>query len=161
MADLEIERKFIIRKPLNLDGFERVDMVQTYLISDVGTRRIRMTKCNSVKKYYFTQKLRQTHLVCIEEEREIDENEYNLLLLQADTTRNPIEKSRYYYHYEGHVFEIDVYPFWQRQCVMEVELGDEGETVCFPPDIEIIKEVTSEPSYKNFALARSVPKEII
>lgn len=161
MSNLEIERKFVIRKPLELERFARIDIVQTYLISDVGTRRIRMTEKDNVKKYYFTQKLRQTHLTCMEDEREIDENEYNLLLLQADATCKPILKSRYYYHYKGHIFEIDVYPFWQRQCVMEVELRDEGETVCFPPDIEIIKEVTSEPSYKNFALARSVPEEII
>ena len=44
MSNLEIERKFVIRKPLELERFARIDMVQTYLISDVGTRRIRMAE---------------------------------------------------------------------------------------------------------------------
>ncbi len=161
MANLEIERKYIIRKPLILETLERADMVQTYLTSDVGTRRVRSVQKGSVKKYYFTEKIRRTARTCIENERQIDEKEYELLLLQADPTRNPICKTRYYYPHAGLTFEIDVYPFWQKQCVMEVELQQEEQEISFPPDIEIIKEVTSDRAYKNFALAKTVPEEIL
>lgn len=161
MANLEIERKFIIRKPLILKDLERADMVQTYLTSGVGTRRVRAVQNGDVKKYYFTEKMRRNDLTCIENEREIDENEYKTLLSEADPARNPILKSRYYYPFACHVFEIDVYPFWQKQCVMEVELADEMQAVSFPPDIEIIKEVTEDRTYKNAALAQRVPQEIL
>ena len=160
MASYEIERKFIVRKPLCLNALERSDMVQTYLASQVGTRRVRSVEKQGVKRYYFTEKIRQTALTCIENEREIDENEYQKLLLEADLTRHTIVKSRYYYPYAGLLFELDVYPFWQKQCVMEVELTAEDQAVSFPPDIEIIKEVTADKAYKNVALAKAVPEEI-
>ena len=76
-------------------------------------------------------------------------------------TRSPVEKRRYYYPYAGLTFEIDVYLFWKRQCVMEVELEREDQAVSFPPDIEIIREVTGDKAYKNFALAAKVPEEIL
>lgn len=161
MANLEIERKFIIRKPLILKELEYVDMVQTYLQSDCGTCRVRQVQKDGVKKYYFTQKIRQNDTTCIENERQIQEKEYVQLLKEADTTRFPVEKRRYYYRYAGLIFEIDVYPFWQRQCVMEVELESEGQEVSFPSDIEIVREVTGERAYKNFALAAKVPEEIL
>ena len=44
---------------------------------------------------------------------------------------------------------------------MEVEMESENEVVSLPPDIEIIREVTYQKEYKNFALAKSVPQEII
>ena len=160
MANFEIERKYIIRKPLMLNALERADMVQTYLLSTAGTRRVREVKKSGVKKYYFTEKRRKNHLTCIENEREIDEIEYKTLLLQADPARNAIIKSRYFYPFEGLTFEIDVYPFWEKQCVMEVELGAEDQSFCVPPDIEIIKEVTADKAYKNVSLAKAVPEEI-
>lgn len=160
MINLEIERKYIIRKPLILSTLKRADMVQTYLLSTTGTRRVRSVETDGVKKYCFTEKNRQTARTCIEKEREIDENEYKTLLLQADPTRNAIVKSRYYYPFEGLTFEIDVYPFWEKQCVMEVELEAEDQAFCVPPDIEIIKEVTADKAYKNVSLAKAVPEEI-
>ena len=160
MDNFEIERKFIIRKPLSLNDLKRADMEQTYLVSEMDTCRVRMVKIDNVKKYYFTQKVRQNNLTCIENERQIDENEYKSLLLQADPARNTIYKSRYYYPYGGLIFEIDVYPFWERQCVMEVELTSEDQAILFPPNIQIIKEVTDDKDYKNVALAMAVPEEI-
>ena len=161
MANLETERKFIIRKPLILKELEYADMVQTYLVSDYGTRRVRQVQKSGVKKYYFTQKIRQNDLTCIENERQIGEKEYCELLKEADSTRSPVEKRRYYYPYAGLIFEMDVYPFWSRQCVMEVELEREDQAVNFPSDIEIICEVTGDKAYKNFALAAKVPEEIL
>ncbi len=161
MTQVETERKFIIEKPLALNGLEYADMVQTYLISERSTRRVRMTKTGDVKKYYFTEKVRQSALSCVETEREIDEKTYFLLLEEADKSRNPVQKRRYYYPFEKWMLEIDVYPFWQKQCVLEVELKSEGEDVRFPPDIKIIKEVSFEREYKNYALAKSVPAELI
>lgn len=161
MQNVETERKFIIRKPLALSGLEYADMVQTYLVSERGTRRVRAVQTGNVKKYYFTEKIRQSALSALETEHEIDEKTYLSLLKEADMERSPIQKRRYFYPFEKWVFEIDIYPFWQNQCVMEVEMRGEDEVVSLPPDIEIIREVTYQKEYKNFALAKSVPQELI
>ena len=158
---LEIERKYIIYIPSFLDRLERAEMVQTYLVSDVGTRRIRMVQRGDVKKYYFTEKIRKTARTCIENERETDETEYQSLLFQADPRRRAVEKTRYYYPYNGLIFEIDVYPFWNKQCVMEVELTGEEQRFELPPDVRVVREVTEDRAYKNVSLALTVPEELI
>lgn len=157
----EIERKFIIKIPDGIKGLPYKDIEQTYLVSDSGTRRVRCMKSGNVKECYFTEKHRQTDLACEEKERRISETEYREYLRLADPARKTVYKTRYYYKFEGQMFEIDVYPFWQKQCVMEIELPTEDTPVLFPPDIIIIKEVTSDPSYKNAALAKAVPAESI
>jgi CYTH domain-containing protein len=50
-------------------------------------------------------------------------------------------------------FEIDVYPFWQDQAVVEIELSQPDTPVEFPDFLELIREVTDDPSYRNRALA--------
>lgn len=161
MTQLEIERKYIIRKPAILKDLERVAIRQTYLTSPKGTRRVRSWEKDGVKKYYFTHKKRISALSCEETEREITENEYLEWMRQADPSRTTILKTRYFYPFEGQMFEIDEYPFWQKQCVMEVELTDETQAVLLPADIEIVREVTADKAYKNFALAKAVPEELI
>lgn len=56
-------------------------------------------------------------------------------------------------------YEIDIYPEWSKQAILEVELRDENETIYFPDFINIIKEVTDDDSYKNYNMAKSMPKE--
>jgi CYTH domain-containing protein len=55
--------------------------------------------------------------------------------------------------HENQYFEIDVYPFWNDRAIMEIELSNADDNIVFPEYIDIIKEVTSDPSYKNAALA--------
>ncbi len=161
MKGMEIERKFIIRKPKCFKGLRYVDMVQTYLVSESGSERVRAIQNGDVKEYIFTRKIRRTALSCEETEYKISENDYQTLLKRADPSRTSIEKRRYYYEYQGQTFEIDVYPFWRKQCVMELELQSEEQGIVFPPDIEIIEEVSHLGEYKNAALARHVPEEMI
>ena len=59
------------------------------------------------------------------------------------------------------MFEIDVYPFWNDRAIMEIELDDEGQEIIFPPEIQIIREVTSDKRYTNSSLARQVPYDNI
>ena len=41
-------------------------------------------------------------------------------------------------------FEIDIYPEWDKQAIMEIELNDEKEAINVPKMIKIIKEVTED-----------------
>lgn len=55
--------------------------------------------------------------------------------------------------YKGQYFEVDVYPFWNDKAIAEIELSDENASIVFPKQIRVIKEVTTDESYKNAFLA--------
>ena len=61
----------------------------------------------------------------------------------------------------NHTFEIDIYPFWGDRAIMEVELSSEEEAFTVPAGIEIIKEVSDDKRYKNAALAKEIPNDVI
>ena len=42
---------------------------------------------------------------------------------------------------------------------MEIELRDEAQEVVFPKGIRVIREVTGDARYGNFAMAREMPVE--
>lgn len=75
-------------------------------------------------------------------------------LMEADTTKRPIRKTRYCLTYENQYFEIDIYPFWSDKAIVEIELHDENEEINFPKQITVLKEVTNDASYKNASLAQ-------
>ena len=95
----------------------------------------------------------------IEVEREIGQSEYERLLLKADPERKPIEKDRYCLRSGDYLFEIDVYPFWNEQAILEIELTDESQSFPWPEGIVCIREVTEDRRYTNSALARRIPEE--
>ena len=165
--NLEIERKFLIRYPAEsvlktIPACDRSAIVQTYLESEPGvTRRVRMRSYCDGTKYYKTEKIRRTTLTCDEFEGEITKNEYESLLESADKSRRPVKKERILLKSGNHTFEIDIYPFWGDRAIMEVELSAEDETFTVPAGIEIIKEVSDDKRYKNAALAKEIPNDVI
>ena len=162
MPPYEIERKYLIVRPVEtlLQKSSRVlQITQTYLKAEEGTARVRRIEENGRATFVETRKKRITDLTRIEEEREISEEEYLELLKQRDPARQTIEKTRYCLPYEGHLFEIDVFPFWSRQAFMEVELTSEKESAPLPPEIAVIREVTADRQYTNHALAKKIPPE--
>ena len=160
---IECERKFLIRMPRKefLSHTQKSEIIQTYLLSTRGvTARVRSRAYESKTVYTHTEKRRLSSLSAVENEREISKEEYNALLRElTDKTRMPIQKTRYTLPFGTHLLEIDVYPFWQRQAVLEVELASEEEKVSFPKEIEILREVTSDAAYKNVSLSKSIPEE--
>ena len=87
-------------------------------------------------------------------EETITPAQYSALLAQADPARRPIEKTRYVLPHEGHVIEVDVYPFFADCAIAEVELCSQEEAFSLPACLRVIREVTNDPAYKNAALAR-------
>ena len=90
----------------------------------------------------------------LEEEQRISKEEYLRLLLQADPKRRAIVKTRYCLMYKGQYLEIDIYPDWEKEAILEVELVEENQKVTLPRFISVIKEVTDDPSYSNANLAK-------
>lgn len=155
----EIERKFLITYP-NVSLLEsdplcrKVEIEQVYLISDPGEEiRIRKRGENGHFIYYETHKKMLDGMKRMSTERRLSQSKYRHLLKRADPDRRMIRKTRYCLTYEHQYFEIDLYPFWDSQAILEIELMDETEDVVFPPQIKIIKEVTDDLSYKNASLA--------
>ena len=157
---LEIERKFLIEYP-DLKWLEsqpncrKVDIIQTYLKSKPDEEiRVRQRGADGSYIYYETIKRTVTGMKRVEIERRLTQKEYLGRLMDADTTRRQIRKTRYCLMYENQYFEIDVYPFWTDRAIAELELADEQQPVVFPKKLKIIREVTDDPAYKNAALAK-------
>ena len=157
----ETELKFLIEYPdtdflAAQPGCVRWDIEQIYLTSpEPGfVRRIRRVEVNGETHYFRTFKRRISDLTAQEDEGELTPEAYNAYALEADPDRRPIVKTRYRIPYEGHILEFDIYPFWQDQAIMEIELEDESVQPAIPSYVSIIRDVTADPAYKNHALAR-------
>lgn len=160
----EIERKYLIEYPdinlLEKYADSKSEIAQTYLKTDNGlTSRVRKRTTDGVTKYIFTEKKRITDVKCIENEREIGSEEYEKLLKLSDPERRTVEKMRYCIPFNGRVVEVDVYPFWNDRAIAEVEMEDENEEVVLPDFIKVIRDVTAEKAYKNYAIAKEIPTD--
>ncbi|MCD8110990.1 MAG: AAA family ATPase [Clostridiales bacterium] len=156
----EIERKYLIRYPdiswlESLPNCQRVEIIQTYLNSANGDEvRVRQRGIDGNYVYFKTTKRRISGLKRVELEKRLTKEEYLTSLMDADTTKRQIRKTRYCLMQEGQYFEIDIYPFWKDRAIMEIELNREDDEILFPEEIEVIQEVTEDDSYKNFNLAK-------
>lgn len=157
---MEVERKFLIEYPdiswlESMPSCQKVEIIQTYLSSDPSEEvRVRQRGLDGNYIYFQTIKRSIDGLRRVEIERRLSQREYLSLLMNADTTRRQIRKTRYCLTYENQYFEIDIYPFWNDRAIVELELSDENARISFPEKLTVIREVTDDPSYKNAALAQ-------
>ena len=159
----EIERKFLIRRP-DRDWLCRhasaSQITQTYLKIVPGeSARVRKRVYGDHISYTHTMKQKISDMRRVEREIEISQEEYEKLLKQAHPARRTIEKERWVLNYHNQAFEIDLFPFWEKQAYLELELESEEQEIDFPPDIEILREVTADKRYTNAALAKEIPDE--
>lgn len=163
---IEIERKYIIELPdieliKGSESFSESRILQIYINSEpFVTHRIRRREFSDRVVYTETKKRRIDKMSAEEEEREITENEFNLLRGNIKQGTKPLNKTRYTFYYQGQLFEIDLYPAWKRSCILETELSSRDESVEFPGFIRVAREVTGNPAYSNAAMARAFPKEL-
>lgn len=165
--NFEIERKYIIKMPdldLLKNKSDRVlSITQTYLgqNSEGFNCRVRKIIENGKTEYIFTEKRAVSSIKRIENEYKIDENRYNSLIENRLKERNIIEKTRYCVNKNGFTYEIDIYPFWKNQAVMEIELENEQIIPKSLDFIEVLKDVTFDKRFSNFALSKTIPDEIL
>ena len=156
----EIERKYLIEYPdiKWLEGnstCQRIEIIQTYLKSRSDEEiRVRQRGVDGHYIYFQTIKKKVSNLKRVEIERRLSQAEYLNFLMDADTSRKQIRKTRYCLTYKNQYFEIDIYPFWNDKAIAEIELSDENAEIVFPKQIKVIKEVTDDDSYKNASLAK-------
>ncbi|MBR3429766.1 MAG: AAA family ATPase [Clostridia bacterium] len=158
---MEIERKYLIFRPRlqtleQMPNCECVDIVQTYLKSEdpAEERRIRQRGSNGSYVYFMTRKRKTDGIKRVEIEERLSQEEYIALLVEADPAYRTIHKKRYCLSENGLYYEIDIYPEWKDKAIMEIELHDEDQKIVFPEEIDVIREVTSDPAYTNHEIAR-------
>ncbi len=154
---IETERKFLIKLPseeqLKAHQTVKSHIVQTYLkrTDPEVERRVRQRGINGEFSYYYTEKKKLSDCSRDEVERRITKDEYLSLLVEGIAT---VRKDRYCFFYENQYFELDVYPDWENEAILEIELTSEGQEVKLPCWLDVIKEVTGDDRYKNANLAK-------
>lgn len=161
---LEIERKFLIYYPdisvlARAEGYNKTEIEQTYLKNDGSPFGGRVRKRGTDGKHTYTKTYKRTITAVrrVEIEEEITREEYVFLLKEADPASRTVKKQRHCFLYEGKLFELDIYPFWNDRAILEIELESEDAPFLMPPFIEVVKEVTQDTRYRNRSIAKSVP----
>ena len=147
LLSLEVERRWLVKIPDNIEDFSYHTIEQAYLAPESGFQgRIRRLD----DRFIYTEKARTGNsVVRIENEREITEKEYNEY--RKHTILNIVKKKRYIIPYGGLKFEFDIFENTVESgyAVMEAELTDETVQVTLPDFIEVIAEVTEDSYYTN------------
>ena len=158
---LETRRKYLIRYPdLRLletrPNCQRVEILQAYLRSEIPGEviRIRQRGHDGSYLYFKTRKRMIDGGKRIELEERLTRREFEDLLQQADPDYRVIRKERYCLSENGLYYNIDIYPEWTDQALMEIELYNSDDQVCFPDGIEVIREVSGEKEFTNPYIAR-------
>jgi len=148
--NIEIERKFLVDHPPDLENFSSEEILQGYLLI-TDEKEIRIRKKGDT--YYQTVKVGEG-LSRKEIEREIGKFQFEDLWPETEGKR--IEKRRYRIHYDTILIELDVYAGKLTGLIIaEVEFGSEEESRLFEPPPWFGPEVTYDDRYKNKNLALS------
>lgn len=157
-APPEIERKFLVEMPdlsevEKLPGCRRVEIEQAYLPT-ANDERLRVRKwVEDGQAIYYKTRRRRLNGKKIEVEERLTQRGYKEMLEEAGSALQLLHKTRYSISYDGQLFQLDLYPFWQDQAVVKLEMNEENGQVRLPPELKPIREVTGERAYKDYTLA--------
>lgn len=161
---VEIERKFLIEYPdidmlINNPHCKKVEISQTYLkYAGQDKLRVRKRVTDGQCIYIKTIKKKISDIKRTEIEELITADEYDRLINDSMAKKCSISKDRYCLMYKNQYFELDVFPFWNDKAILEIELKDEDDKIELPQFVNVIREVTEDANYTNFALAKSFNK---
>lgn len=149
------QRKFLIAYP-DIAALERnpqcqrIEIIQTFLKSSGDeVTRLRQRGIDGHFLYYKTV-TRGSGDKRVDTEHRLSQSQYLSLLMDADTSKRQIRKTRYCLMHQGQYYEIDVYPFWSDQAIVGVDSQDE---LHFPPELTVLEEVTGDERYETSGLA--------
>ncbi|MBI65910.1 MAG: adenylate cyclase [Candidatus Marinimicrobia bacterium] len=144
---LEIERRFLVNKEKFIFPNNKKLIKQAYLMVD-DSQVLRIRKVEN--DYLLTYKYKKTNINRLEFEYPIDSDDGNKLISLSKYFI--IEKDRYYYQTDNHLWEIDVFHSDNNGLIIaEIELKDENEDFEIPDWID--KEISNDDRYLNFNLS--------
>ena len=157
---MEEKHKYLIAMPDLVALTEKyratpIDMMQTYLVDTQPDteRRVRQQRSGEDYLYFYTEKHTRPDGTRWVTEKPISEKEYIRYLMEGDDSLHSVRKRKYRFIYGDCKFEVDVYPFSADRAVMFRYSG--GKEAPVPPEIQVLRDVTGDPAYKNRQLARS------
>lgn len=172
---LESERKYLVKPPTSwtalaelFDGIVDVKRIQqSYLTPDKkGEQAARVRKtCEGLHGdtsivYHHNRKNPVETGVHEETEREISAKEYQQYLKQSNPSKCAIEKTRFVFKWHDQVFELDIFKgHLKGLAILELEMSDIHDLVELPPFLKVVKEITKDKCFTNFALADKRLKE--
>lgn len=157
---VEVERKFLLVDAPDsnipeLRGTQTSMIEQIYLVNpDKKEVRIRKRSFDGFDIFFETQKSAISPGVRAEIERQITADEYSALAKNQMPNTRIIRKTRRCFVYKDRRFELDEFVNPPGLCLLEVELADMSEKVELPPFLHVVREVTSDPVFSNYALAQ-------
>ena len=161
MTQLEIERKWLLRKLPVFEFDQKIRIIQHYLDDAAGKRfRLRrseyMQGSETVVKYHINSKTEIRKGVAEEYEEEIDLARYSAHL-KNDKQLKLIEKTRYVKTINGMKYEFDVYEDIAL-VTLEIEFPTENTDIVLDKTVQelVIKDVTGIPEFSNYSLAYNV-----
>jgi len=157
---VETERKFLVRPdfdPNDLTAHALIDIEQFYLFSNALNEELRFRKRsqNGDATYFSTVKRPGPDPASrIETEEFITAEQYEFGKQFMLSGSRFVRKQRYCFVYENQYFELDaVIEPKLKYCLLELELAEPGQDIKLPPFLNIVREVTGEKEWSNFALA--------
>lgn len=158
---LEIERKFLLQRipDFGSEHFrhaQKISIEQMYLVSPTDQQiRIRKRTQDGFSDYYKTCKVDVSSGVRQEAENAISPLDYTHFQAFKDPASRIIRKNRYCFVYNDQYFELDV--FMEPRpglCVLEIELTEENDKLELPPFLDVEREITGDPTYSNYGIAK-------
>ena len=133
----------------------KVFLSQTYLNTpEEGKFRVRQRGEGEDAVYIKTVKKKINEMKRIEIETTITKEEYNYYISLKEYIIGTISKYRYCIAWESAYYELDVFPFWDKFALLEIELLSEEEKYQLPDFVTVLREVTMEKEFRNLALAK-------
>ena len=153
---LEKEHRYKVEVIGEIPGAIESDITQTYLVAEPGcevrVRRRQWSGGKVVNVHRSKKAISDTEE--IETSRQVDNNFYEKMLLQADPYRQTIRKRRQSFIWKGQHFEIDTFLEPVSGLVILQSKGvAEQESVKFPPFIKVLEDVTGNIQYCNYNIA--------
>ena len=161
MTQLEIERKWLLRKLPVFEFDETIHIIQHYL-NDAAGKRFRLRRSEYVQgseivvKYHINSKTEIRKGVAEEYEEELDLANYTERLT-SNKQLKLIEKIRYVKTINGMKYEFDVYEDIAL-VTLEIEFPTENTDIVLDKTVQelVIKDVTGIPEFSNYSLAYNV-----
>lgn len=158
---VEIERRFLLK---NLPDFLAPPLrnaphfliEQMYLVLPGGEKvRIRKRSQGNYSHHSKTVKRPLTERSRIEEEVDIGAVAYRNLSVFKDPNSTVIRKHRTYFLFNNQYFELDIFQVHAAGlAILEIELTEECDVVELPRFLSIEREITGEPHYSNYEIAK-------
>jgi adenylate cyclase len=144
---LEIERRFLVDKSKLIYPDKKKSIKQAYLMFD-DSQILRIRKIEN--DYLLTYKYKKSNINRLEFEYPIPNDDGDKLISLSKYFI--IEKNRYYYQADRHLWEIDIFHGKNEGLIIaEVELDNENEDINIPSWVG--KEISNDNKYLNFNLS--------